>query len=132
MAVRSVLGKLGRSRFIHNNERLIMAGSSPTVCSPPHHPFDYYGVVHDQNKADQKRNPFLHGSLMKKVYINYVSYFLHIHCNSIQISSVDRLMIQFTASLFSFGFWRTRTCSFRHRRVEEEKGFFFYFFLIFL
>ncbi|CAB4301249.1 unnamed protein product [Prunus armeniaca] len=60
MAVRSVLGKLGRSRFIHNNERLTMAGSSPTVCSSPHHPFDYYGVVHDQNKADQERNPFLH------------------------------------------------------------------------
>ena len=67
MAVRSVLGKLGRSRFIHNNERLTMAGSSPTVCSSPHHPFDYYGVVHDRNKADQKSNPFLLGSLMKEV-----------------------------------------------------------------
>ncbi|CAL2263152.1 unnamed protein product, partial [Prunus armeniaca] len=66
MAVRSVLGKLGRSRFIPNNGRLIMVGSSPTVCSSPHHPFDYYGVVHDQNKADKKSNPFLLGSLMKE------------------------------------------------------------------
>ncbi|CAB4301247.1 unnamed protein product [Prunus armeniaca] len=31
MAVRSVLGKLGRSRFIPNNGRLIMVGSSPTT-----------------------------------------------------------------------------------------------------
>ncbi|KAI5321439.1 hypothetical protein L3X38_030510 [Prunus dulcis] len=74
MAVRSVLGKLGRSRFIHNNERLIMAGSSPTVCSSPHHPFDYYGVVHDQNKADKKRNPFLHGSLMKKPVYSHLDF----------------------------------------------------------
>ncbi|ONH99526.1 hypothetical protein PRUPE_6G034600 [Prunus persica] len=74
MVVRSVLGKLGRSRFIHNNERLTMAGSSPTVCSSPHHPFDYYGVVHDQNKADQKRNPFLHGSLMKKPVYSHLDF----------------------------------------------------------
>ncbi|XP_034222904.1 uncharacterized protein LOC117633278 [Prunus dulcis] len=74
MAVRSVLGKLGRSRFIPDNGRHIMVGSSPTVCSSPHHPFDYYGVVHDRNKADQKSNPFLLGSLMKEPLYRHLDF----------------------------------------------------------